>query len=92
MPIYEYMPDSGACTHCGGRFERLQSLSEAPFTHCPDCQQACHRVMSAASVVSGGAHLLGEKHVARKGFTQYRKVGKGQYEKTAGKGPDTIEG
>jgi hypothetical protein len=34
--------------------------------------------------------VLREGHLAKHGFTQYRKVGKGKYEKTAGKGPSTI--
>jgi putative FmdB family regulatory protein len=92
VPIYEYQADAGGCARCATRFEVLQSLSAAPLTACPDCGAPCHRVVSAASVVGGGAHRLGEKHVAKHGFTQYRKVGKGKYEKTAGKGPDTIEG
>ena len=60
------------------------------LTACPDCGAACQRVISAVAVVAGGAHGLGEKHVAKHGFTQYRKVGKGKYEKTAGKGPEKI--
>lgn len=92
MPIYEYAPVDGGCERCGGRFERLESLSAEPLAACPECGAAVRRVVSAAAVVSGGAHRLGEKHVARHGFTQYRKVGKGKYEKTAGSGPDTIEG
>jgi len=40
---------------------------------------------------TGGAQRLKESHLGRHGFTQYRKVGKGQYEKTVGKGPDTLE-
>lgn len=90
MPIYEYQADAGGCARCAGRFEVLQSLSAAPLTACTDCGAPCHRVVSAASVVGGSAHRLGEKHLASHGFTQYRKVAKGKYEKTAGKGPDTI--
>ncbi|WP_440225826.1 hypothetical protein ACQQ2N_18770 [Dokdonella sp. MW10] len=40
----------------------------------------------------GGAHRLKEGHVAKHGYTQYRRAGKGVYEKTAGKGPDIITG
>jgi putative FmdB family regulatory protein len=92
VPIYEYEADHGGCAHCAQPFELLQPLSAAALTACPECGAPCHRVVSAASVVAGGAHHLGEQHVAKHGFTQYRKVGKGKYEKTAGKGPDTIEG
>ncbi|MCE3002768.1 MAG: zinc ribbon domain-containing protein [Xanthomonadaceae bacterium] len=91
MPIYEYAPDAGACAQCSGRFERLERLSDAPLTRCPACGQPCHRVPSAPSLGTGGAQRLKESHLGRHGFTQYRKVGKGQYEKTVGKGPDTLE-
>lgn len=92
MPIYEYVPDGGDCAQCAGRFEVLQALSAPELSACPDCGQACHRVVSAAAVIAGGTHLLGEKHAGKHGFTQYRKVGKGKYEKTFGNGPGTIEG
>jgi hypothetical protein len=49
-------------------------------------------VISAATVVSGQAHRLSESHAAKNGFTQYRRAGKGVYEKTAGKGPGIIRG
>ncbi len=32
MPIYEYQ-----CTECGLELEKLQKLSDAPLTDCPDC-------------------------------------------------------
>jgi hypothetical protein len=31
-----------------------------------------------------------EGNLEKKGFTQYKKIGKGAYEKTAGKGPSHI--
>lgn len=34
MPIYEF-----ECTSCGTVFERLQKLSDADPTQCPECQQ-----------------------------------------------------
>ncbi len=32
MPIYEYQ-----CTECGLELEKLQKLSDAPLTECPEC-------------------------------------------------------
>jgi putative FmdB family regulatory protein len=92
MPIREYVPDAACLGDCGGRFECLQSLDAPALEKCPQCGAPCHRVVSAAAVVTGGAHRLKESHLGRHGFTQYRKVGKGKYEKTVGQGPDTIEG
>jgi putative FmdB family regulatory protein len=91
MPIYEYVPKSGGCETCRAGIERLQKLSDAPLEACPDCGAPLERVIGAPAVVAGGAHLLKEGHLSKHGFTQYRKVGKGKYEKTAGKGPPTIQ-
>ena len=90
MPIYEYMPKGTGCETCRSGIERLQKLSDPPLTACPDCGTPVERVLNAPSVVAGEAHRLREGHLAKHGFTQYRKVGKGKYEKTAGKGPPTI--
>ncbi len=35
MPIYEY-----ACEACGHTLEKLQKLSDAPLTDCPECGAA----------------------------------------------------
>lgn len=93
MPIYEYAAatESG-CATCREGFERLQRLNDDALTICPDCGAPVRRVLSAPQVVAGQGHVLRESHIAKHGFTQYRRVGKGKYEKTAGKGPDTISG
>jgi len=90
MPIYEYVPKDGGCATCRKGIERLQRLSDPPLAECPDCGAPLQRVIGAPQVIAGQAHVLREDHVAKHGFTQYRKVGKGKYEKTAGKGPPTI--
>jgi putative FmdB family regulatory protein len=93
MPIYEYAPVTPpGCALCCYGFELLQRLSDAPLTQCSACGGPVQRVLGATQMVSGQAHVLKEKYVAKHGFTQYRRIGKGLYEKTAGKGPDTISG
>lgn len=93
MPIYEYAASTTqSCETCRNGFDRLQKLADATLTVCPDCGAPVHRVISAPQVVAGQGHVLRENHIAKHGFTQYRRVGKGKYEKTAGKGPDTISG
>ncbi len=94
MPIYRYQAinKATACIHCAGGFERLQKIHDAPLTHCPHCGSNVHKIIAAANVVSGTTHHSDPKHLEKHGFTQYRKVGKGIYEKTAGKGPDYISG
>lgn len=93
MPIYHYVasgPDH--CAHCVDGFDCMQRLHDAELVRCTECGATIERRMSAANTVTGGKHLLDEKHVAKNGFTQYRRIGKGVYEKTAGKGPKHISG
>lgn len=93
MPIYEYVAagDPG-CPHCRARFSRLEKLADAPLAACPECGGPVRRVISPPNVVAGKAHMLKEANIEKAGFTQYRKIGQGVYEKTAGKGPGIIKG
>jgi len=92
MPIYEYAASGKGCAHCAAHFDLLQKLHDPALTQCPQCGGAIKRVISAPTVTSGQSHVLKEGHVAKHGFTQYRRAGKGVYEKTAGKGPQFISG
>ena len=50
MPIYEY-----ACPHCRKTFEEwLRSGDDAETQPCPDCGEACHRVISNTSFILKG--------------------------------------
>lgn len=92
MPIYEYINDAEpGCEICRSRFTRLQKLSEPALRTCPGCGGPVRRVISPPNVVSGKAHQLRESNIEKAGFTQYKKIGKGVYEKTAGKGPGIIK-
>jgi putative FmdB family regulatory protein len=90
MPIYEYRCDNTSCASAGERFERLQRLGDEAEVPCPTCAIAATRVISAPSVTMGHGHVLKEKHFSERGFTQYKRLGKGVYEKTAGTGPKII--
>jgi len=92
MPIYEYAPRTEGCAYCKAHFDVLQKLREPALTECPRCGAPVARVISAPAVAAGQSHLLNESHVAKHGFTQYRRAGKGVYEKTTGKGPRYISG
>lgn len=92
MPIYTYRSIKDGCPHCREGFDILQKLSDAELSVCPRCGTAIRKQLSAPALAVGGGHLLNEKRIGDKGFTQYRKIGKGVYEKTAGKGPDIIQG
>lgn len=91
MPIFDYQCiDSTGCDHCGPGFEHLERLHAEPLTKCPRCGAPIQKLLSAPAMAMGGAHLQKEKTIGDAGFTQYRKIGKGVYEKTAGKGPAVI--
>ena len=90
MPIYRYQTTDTGCDHCAAGFDLMQKLSDAELTVCPNCSGPIRKVICAPSLAIGGSHLLNEKKIGEKGFTQYKKIGKGVYEKTAGKGPDII--
>ena len=93
MPFYEYIHAEGpGCEHCRARFTVLQRLSEPTLETCPECGSPVRRLISPPTVVSGKAHQLKESNIEKHGFTQYKKIGKGVYEKTAGKGPGIIKG
>ncbi|MEX0915850.1 MAG: hypothetical protein WDZ60_08150, partial [Wenzhouxiangellaceae bacterium] len=64
---------------------------QQPLADCPECDSAVRRLISPPNVVSGKAHQLRESNIEKAGFTQYKKIGKGVYEKTAGKGPGIIK-
>ena len=90
MPIYEYQAESEKhCDFCGKCFELLRKLSDPPLTNCPECDAAVIRKISAPNLGSAGPSLS-ESNIEKHGFTQYRKLEKGVYEKTTGKGPDFI--
>ena len=51
MPIYEYQ-----CGACGAELEKLQKLSDAPLTDCPECKQpALKKKISAAGFRLSGS-------------------------------------
>jgi len=90
MPIYEYRPSSERhCEFCRSGFEILQKMSDARLSDCPQCHAPVARQLSVPSVTRSGPSL-DPAHIEKHGFTQYRKTGKGVYEKTAGKGPKII--
>ncbi len=91
MPFYEYIStEPPGCSHCGNGFTELQKLSDPVISTCPACGGPIRRLISPPNVVSGKAHMLKTSSIEKAGFTQYRKIGSGVYEKTAGKGPGVI--
>jgi|WetSurMetagenome_2_1015567.scaffolds.fasta_scaffold00151_24 putative FmdB family regulatory protein len=42
--IYEYQ-----CEKCGIKFDRSQSMNDAPLTECPECCGSVHRLISGGT-------------------------------------------
>lgn len=90
MPIHEYAASGPGCRYCEAGFDLLQKLGDPPLAHCPHCGAAIQRLISAPNIALGNAAVLGQAHAEKRGFTQYRRAGKGVYEKAYGKGPRYI--
>ncbi|MCM8814114.1 MAG: zinc ribbon domain-containing protein [Candidatus Omnitrophica bacterium] len=92
MPLYEYAPDDAqhSCAKCCNGFSALQSIQESSLRECPACHSRCHRVFSSFAMPKSERALLSPQNLARHGFTQYKRSGKGHYEKTAGAGPNEL--
>jgi len=90
MPIYEYQATGqDHCDHCATAFDVMQKLSDEPLKFCPECHNPVSRKISRPNLASP-APSLSEDNIGKHGFTQFKKVEKGVYEKTAGTGPDYI--
>ena len=64
MPIYEYQ-----CQSCGHELEKIQRMSDAPLSDCPDCGEAAlQRLVSAAGfrLKGGGWYETDFKKGAKK--------------------------
>ena len=86
MPRYEYQSSnpSGACEHCRGRFEVLQTMHDLPLRTCPECGGPIERVISlcAVSGTMSARAMLSDKNLKEKGFTKLVNEGGGRFRKT----------
>lgn len=81
MPLYEYgaVDLKHACDYCRNGFEELQAVAAPALTVCPKCRNAIQRVFSTSQVGHSGSGL--HDRAKNVGFTTYKKIGKGEYEK-----------
>ena len=70
MPIYEYQ-----CESCSHRLEKLQKMSDAPLSDCPECGQSTLKklVSAAAFRLKGGGWYETD-------FKTKKKTGEGKAE------------
>lgn len=95
MPTYVYELDptqSGkGCAQCRERFEVVQRMADEALSACPQCGSAIRRCIQAPMV--GHQEMTkgpSEKRIKDAGFTQFKRKGKGYYEKSFGKGPSSL--
>lgn len=87
MPYYDYQHSGEHGPDCKPVFELLQRMADEPLTTCPTCGQPVARLIATPTVMT---NLMAPSRLNDLGFTQYKRTGKGEYEKTAGMGPGTI--
>jgi putative FmdB family regulatory protein len=100
MPTYVYAPkgpdaQTRQCEVCAAGFETVQRMKDEALTRCPKCGGEIERVVLAPNL--GGVGFMGRKpsadRMAQAGFVQYKRCGKGYYEKQFGKaGPPALHG
>lgn len=90
MPIYEYEPIGRDCLICNGTVEVIQNITDEPLTYCPTCGLEVKRIVSRATFKLGST--VNSERAAQKGFTTFKRVEKGKWEKVGGEGPDMIVG
>lgn len=90
MPIYEYQCEVSGCDYCEHGFEALQGLNDTALAKCPECGVPIKKKLSTFAFAKSVRDTLSPKNLERNGFTQYKKVGDGTYEKTLGRGPKKI--
>lgn len=66
---------------CEGRVEVLQAIQDEALAYCPFCGMEVKRVISKASIKVLKA--TDPEAAAKRGFTTFRRAGKGVWEKVA---------
>jgi len=98
MPTYVYGPrlkdgEKRTCQSCSGTFEMMQRMSDEAMTHCPQCSGEIERIITPPMLNGAGKYKTpSADRLSKAGFTEYRRKGKGYYEKSFGKGPTSIHG
>jgi putative FmdB family regulatory protein len=77
MPLYEYELCDGDCKVCGGKFTLRRPLDAQPLTKCPACKKPVRKVLSLFNAPT----RLGISAAKKAGFTVYKKLSKGEYER-----------
>src|SRR5438045_1174865 len=96
MPTYIYRAvkskrRKNTCELCSKDFEIVQKMADDALSACPKCGAPIERVSFAPNLNNAGrVKQPSEAQLARSGFTQYKRKGKGYYEKSFGQGPSSL--
>jgi len=77
MPLYEYELCEGDCAVCGGKFTLRRPLSATPLTNCPACKKPVRKVLSTFN----SPKALSVSDAKKAGFSVFKRLGKGEYER-----------
>ena len=88
MPVYVYRvvrpnPSADDTSSSDETFEVTQSMHDPPLTRHPETGQPVERVLTAPHIAAGRA---GDAQIANAGFTKYKRMSDGTYERQAGGG------
>jgi hypothetical protein len=90
MPTYAYAivkPDGTD----GEVFEVFQRISDPPLAVHPETGEPVRKLIVAPQVqTSSDTQRFSKSNLERLGFIRFERKGSGYFEKTAGKGPDTL--
>ncbi|MEY5014284.1 MAG: hypothetical protein RIS92_642 [Verrucomicrobiota bacterium] len=80
MPLYEYEPCEGACGICKGRFTLNRSVTAPDLVKCPLCRKPVQKLISGFNTprVTAPVSVTDAK---KAGFSVWKRVGKGEYER-----------
>lgn len=80
MPLYEYEPCGGSCGICRGKFTLNRPLSAPELVQCPLCRKPVQKMISGFSTPRMIAPLS-VTDAKKAGFSVWKRVGKGEYER-----------
>ncbi len=82
MPLHTYKAvNPGRCPDCRDGFERLQKVSDPALTECPTCGLPIERAVAEATFAPKILRIPGANEAKAAGFTVYKKLGQGEYER-----------
>lgn len=77
MPLYEYELCEGNCVVCGGKFTLRRPLNAQELKNCPACKKPVRKIISSFNAPKS----LSISSAKKAGFTVYKRLGKGEYER-----------